>query len=643
VGKYDALDAIPDPAAVAAPAAAAPSASSASPGGGKYALLDAPPASAPIDEPTGIGLSGPGSKDTDPTKLAPTEAAPRLVASESKVPGHQGEPERADSVVPELLSVLDGTKEGFRTLGRDAVSANRQLSNVILHPVDTLGDERFRTETMRGVNNAIAPVVGNKLVAAIGGPPEHSASDTAAFPDAQALGSAAGAFVPVPYGEIAAALTKSGKKAVGGLLGAVEKAGAGAEERQVGRAVEDITEGANKKARLGLEKSEDKVEQLARENPEIVAHARDNDALLKDAEAIRNRASDKLSGLYAERDVAEQEEERAAAARAEAQANPAGSGAREKAERDATEAQARADQFRRDAAKRISDRPAHGVSMAEPVSNMDASIARMEKGNPTDRLAAKELKRIRDELAESKGADGIISARELRDEQTSRQTIGYAKAMPGMADFEVTNAKILANRQASRDIGDSIVKHVTGMGYDEAKAAAAADPTSIAGRLFKLNGEIEGAARIQAAVASKKAASHGGMSDFIHFLFSHHGKRSGKLGAAALAAHELGAHKAAAALGVAATAVGAAPTVARYADNALAAAGRGAAKITPAAVSEVIDLAAVPTSTFQDVAEAAAKRGLPFAVARQIAREAGKAVDAAPMPGPAFAEQEASP
>jgi len=623
VGKYDSLFDADPPAPAAAPAPA-PAAAPA----GKYAALfdETPDHAAPIDQPAGIGLSGPGSKDTDATKLAPTETAPRMVASESKVPGHQGEPERADSVVPELLSVLDGAKSGTKSLYGGLNDAGNMMAEVgvgaakriAANPLagpgeafqDTLADPRFQRQAMRGVNNAVMPFVGNKLAAAAGGPPEHSEEDAAAFPRAEALGGLAGALVPVPYGEIAAAAVKPAKAAAKGLLGAVEKAGASAQERRVARAVEDIEEGATKKARAGMEKSEDKVEALARENPEIVEHARDNAALSKDAQEIRKRASSQLSDLYAAKD-------------AEAAAEPLPAGL-----------------FGKDApAPR-----APGVRISEPVANMDASIAKLEKGDPTERLAAKELKRIRDELAEAKGPDSIIPARELRDEQSARQTIGYAKAVPGMPDYEVTNAKILANRQASRDIGDSIVKHVTGMDYEAAKAAAAADPSSVAGRLFKLNGEIEGASRIEAAIASKKGRTHGGMSDFIHFLFSHHGKRSGALGTAALAAHELGLHKTAGVLGTAASAVAAAPTVARYADNAIAAAGRGAAKLSPKAVSEVIDLAAAPASTFQDIAEAAAKRGLSFEVARRIAREAGKAAGAPPV-GPLFAEQqqEASP
>jgi len=298
--------------------------------------------------------------------------------------------------------------------------------------------------------------------------------------------------------------------------------------------------------------------------------------------------------------------------------------------------------------------------MADPVSNLDASISRMANGDPTERLASTELKRIRDELVNAKGADGIIPAQELRTEQSARQTIGYAKAMPGMPDYELTNAKILANRQASRDIGDSIVKHVTGMGYDEAKAAAAADPTSIAGRLFKLNGEIEGASRIEAAMASKKGRAKGGIADLIHALTSPHGKRAGALGTASLALGEFShlmpegpiasaARTVATGLGAAAGVAAAAPRLARVADNALAAAGRGAealsAKLTPATVNEVIELAAAPTTSFADVVAEGTKRGLPVRVAAQIATSAGKTPSpVAPPPGlPLMAQQEASP
>ena len=97
-----------------------------------------------------------------------------------------------------LKEIGQGALGTLKSIGSGIMSANRGAAEVIQHPVATLGDERFRTEAMRGVNDTVMPFVGNRLVEAVGGPPKESESDKAAFPDARALGGAAGMAVPIP-------------------------------------------------------------------------------------------------------------------------------------------------------------------------------------------------------------------------------------------------------------------------------------------------------------------------------------------------------------------------------------------------------------------------------------------------------------
>jgi hypothetical protein len=151
------------------------------------------------DEPK-VGLSGPGSKDADEIKLAPNEH------------------------VPELADIPKGFVAGVKGMADTAVRANRQASSVIQHPLATLGNEQFRTETMRGVNDTIMPYIGNRAVEAIGGAPRESDADQAAFPDARPLGGVLGMAVPIPIGET-----------VGAIKSGLGKAGANATERIIGR------------------------------------------------------------------------------------------------------------------------------------------------------------------------------------------------------------------------------------------------------------------------------------------------------------------------------------------------------------------------------------------------------------------------
>ena len=59
--------------------------------------------------------------------------------------------------------------------------------------------------------------------------------------------------------------------------------------------------------------------------------------------------------------------------------------------------------------------------------------------------------------------------------------------------------------EAQRAVGDSVMKHVTGMSYAEAKAAAAKDPGGVAARLLKANETVSSLNRIEAGITDRAA------------------------------------------------------------------------------------------------------------------------------------------
>lgn len=145
-----------------------------------------------------------------------------------------------------------------------------------------------------------------------------------------------------------------------------------------------------------------------------------------------------------------------------------------------------------------------GGRPADAISNMDRSIARWEKGNTEEIARAKQLQDLRDTFAEStRGQSDVLPLEKLREQQSVYQKIGYQKAIKGQQGYEEMSARIEAARQASQDVGDVIIKQVTGMDYATAKAAAKADPNSVAGRLFKANRDIQVANLVQAHLDAK--------------------------------------------------------------------------------------------------------------------------------------------
>lgn len=152
----------------------------------------------------------------------------------------------------------------------------------------------------------------------------------------------------------------------------------------------------------------------------------------------------------------------------------------------------------------VEEPAASGAKPADAVSNLDRSIARLSKGNTDEIAIAEQLKTMRDTYANStRGSAETVPVEQLREQQSVFQRHGYGKAIKGQKGYAEESARIEAARQASKDIGDVVVKQVTGMDYEAAKAAAKADPESVAGRLFKANRDVEVSNLIQAHLDAK--------------------------------------------------------------------------------------------------------------------------------------------
>jgi hypothetical protein len=117
-----------------------------------------------------------------------------------------------------------------------------------------------------------------------------------------------------------------------------------------------------------------------------------------------------------------------------------------------------------------------------------------------DKLAA-----IRDQMIAHHGNDmeKMVPLRLMRKEQSERQALGYGKVDPAHPDAAESVSNIAANMQASKDIGEAVTQHVTGLPYAQAKQEAEMNPTSFAGQLMSANDQLSAVNKIRAAIDSK--------------------------------------------------------------------------------------------------------------------------------------------
>lgn len=353
-----------------------------------------------------------------------------------------------------LKRVEAAVAQPFVDIGRGVLKANTAVAHAIAHPIDTARSIAANPaaavrETMRGVNDNIP--FANKLVAALpGGAPEASPEDEAAFPNARAVGGVVGS---VPAGEALGGIASKVVSATAPAVGrAAQSLGEGAEARQIARTKAALELKVNKGTRAGLRG--DAVDATIAESPELRRAAGNDERTAKFTASLKEKAGGDLAPIYK------------------------GAGPADEA-------------------------------VATAVANIDKRIAALKGGDVNAAAAAKKLQALRDEFNTRLGERPSVTASDLRAEQSAYQKNGYAKNIAG--DPEVS-ASILAQREMSKAVGDALVQHVTGMDYAAAKAAAAADPKSLAARLFNANRRIEAAHRIDASIAdraSRPAPKHG--------------------------------------------------------------------------------------------------------------------------------------
>jgi hypothetical protein len=529
----------------------------------------APPAAAPPP----AAPAGP-APDTDDLDAALNVAQPGKAEAQQAA-----QPSTFDSLWSAAKGAAGGAWDATKAIGHGLKQANDAVANAIVHPVDTFNAIRsnpgaYGREAMRGVNDNIP--FANTAVEKMGGPAAESPEDAAAAPGVRQVGGLAGA--PVG-GEMVGGLAAKGLETLAPAASSfVRSFGKAAEERQTARAAESIEEKVTKRTRGNLQTGP--VEDALRENPELqkAALSGHDETLAKATGALKKDAGSRLDEIY--------------------KAAPP------------------------------------GAPLEAPISRMDARIAELKKGTSEDTATAKQLQTIRDEFADrlsSRGDEGLSATaapvQELRAEQSAYQKKGYGKAMPG---DEAATARIAAAREASKAVGDAVVQHVTGMDYATAKAAAAADPNSLAARLFKANDQINAANKIEAGIADRAGRvqpKHG----FVAALgrMAHRVATHAVLPAIVGESHGAGAGLAALAGQEALHALpGAARAGARAADAFTARAASGAAGAidagTRAAFSPLQPEGAL-AKTIRDLM----KRGIPQATAIQMAR-------GQPVPSPAF-------
>ena len=202
----------------------------------------------------------------------------------------------------------------------------------------------------------------------------------------------------------------------------------------------------------------------------------------------------------------------------------------------------------------------HGIDSNVVVANMKSRASKLANGDVVERKTAKALNDLAEEFNAAYSSQNVKAVK-LRQEQSAYQMLGYAKTL----DPNVQPA-IEAAREASKAVGDSVVKHVTGMPYDEALAHAEANPDSVAGRLFQANKEVSIANKIKAAAESKIGNKEGSPHRLTHLI---HGAVGTVMGGAAATAGAFHHGALALGLGAAGAAGAAAPYVLKALDGAV--------------------------------------------------------------------------
>lgn len=259
-----------------------------------------------------------------------------------------------------------------------------------------------------------------------------------------ALTGGAAAAVSAPDDKLRAGLKGAAVGAGGSFLGATA---AGAPERVTKRVITELGDGAKPSQRRGLSEVDGNLREVLQRNPQLVKAA---DKPLE----LRDHARELLKAQSAE----------------------------------GQQIFGQADQER-----------GGGVRLGDVLDNMDKGIAKVSKrGARQDEARA--LERHRADFVKAYGEDPEvrIPSATLREEGTDLQAKGYGK---GQTIAE--SAAIKAAKQASMAVLDPVTRHVTGQGYEAARAVARQEPDSTAGRYFKHLDDTSVLARIESAADTR--------------------------------------------------------------------------------------------------------------------------------------------
>lgn len=384
----------------------------------------------------------PGSTPADRFRSAGVDVPKKYAGFMEATEGAAPEPPPQKSFLDRLTTVptLGEIAQPFKDIGHGLAAANDFAARAITHPIDTLAKNPGAT-FREGMRGVNSNIpFGNTLVEAAGGPPAESPEDTAAAPGAQAFGNVAAA---LPVGGMVGGIAAKGLQVAAPAVGrAIGRVGEGAQERQATRALEDLEMKTNKRARMGART--DVVAEAVRENPELRAAVGNDSKLTAAASDLKQKATAEIDRHYA----------------------------------------------------------GYKVTLGDTIDNFNTRIKALRaEGTSTDAAVADHLEKMRDELTSRLGQRESVNVKHLRAEQTDFQKRGYGKALPG---DEAAGTRIEAAREASKAVGDAVIKRVTGLpDYAAARAAAEANPDSISGHLLKANDQITAANRIEATIADR--------------------------------------------------------------------------------------------------------------------------------------------
>lgn len=218
-----------------------------------------------------IGLSGPGSKDENPSDVVTA----KVPEGPKDIPSH----------------VASGAVESVKSMGRGAGVLLGEASPVgsegLKVPFSGLNDPSKRRELERGASDVVTGGLAQKIANKVS--PELKAteeSDAKSAPNYRDAGGLAGGFLPNPLGYAAG---KTIEASGAGIRTVAEKLNPGAESRIANRTIDDLARGAGRPARVELGTVRKEIKEIIKTDPELAAKPKDanvtGDAIDKALEA----------------------------------------------------------------------------------------------------------------------------------------------------------------------------------------------------------------------------------------------------------------------------------------------------------------------------------------------------------------------